>query len=132
MTFKKFEDSYEDIGAGLSDEGEAFPKKPLAKDFYEAEKGSHKTLFELQVIFSPKEPYNAYGIVTHAYRGNIRADSAFGQAFEAALERCMASGEALCAKYDETRATKFTIVVSKRKKATYKEKSWGIQVIPQL
>lgn len=130
MPRKPFEETYTDLGAACPDADIEYPRLPLARDFFTAQEGARETLFALECIFFPRSPYNAYGVTTHCWRGNIPAESPLGKTLERLTNE--PPEFLLMGKFSDTRKTMFTLILHKTKRATYERKAWGLKVISTL
>ena len=128
MTKKYNADDFLDISVGLPEGSEKPPKAPLAKDYFEASPGARKTRFNVEIIFLPSPPYNNYGIVTHAFRGNINPETPFGKAFTEALEEAVKGNLRLAVMYSENSRQKFTVGLLKNSTVMYTKTNWGYKV----
>lgn len=106
-------------------------KKPLAKDFYTAHPDLCDKQFLVDIIFFPKEPYNAWGVQCAMYRGNIHVGSQMGEIFAGLVDILLVAKPALYMKYCDRFRTKFTIIheVDSERPIEWKKTTWGYQIV---
>lgn len=123
---KSSKPQYKELGASSDQPSKQFTKKPVASAFYKAHPDAWDTLFIVEVIFPPTEPYNAWGLITSRFRCNIDANSEYGKAVGAGIKVAIADGCFLNIQYDPHRIAKFKVLRNEEEgTAQYEERSSG-------